>query len=146
MDRLFSRGEAAVVSGLSPRIIESWNTKGFHASCGVSAGPGHLSLYSFADVVAIRAARELKEAGISAPGIHLALGFIQTTSIASCRNRWLMVSASGVRIGSRGNAREGETLLNIGRVIKEAEEAAQRCPPMRKGGARQGSGRPRIAA
>ena len=61
----FSTGQAARLTGLSPRQLDHWDRKGFlKPSLEAARGYGSKRRYSFADVVRLRVAARLRAAGI----------------------------------------------------------------------------------
>jgi DNA-binding transcriptional MerR regulator len=70
----FSTREAATVTGVSHRTVDYWaRTKLIVPSIADAHGVGTDRTYSFDDLLALHAARELREAGISTRMLRLAL-------------------------------------------------------------------------
>jgi DNA-binding transcriptional MerR regulator len=66
MDDAFTAGQAVRVSGLPYPVLDYWAKSGFIVpSVTAAAGSGSQRRYSFRDIVALRVARELRDAGIS---------------------------------------------------------------------------------
>jgi DNA-binding transcriptional MerR regulator len=62
----FSFGQVAALSDIKPRTLDHWAATGFLApSIKAAVGTGTRRVYSFSDVVAARAAKALRSAGIS---------------------------------------------------------------------------------
>lgn len=61
----FSTGQAARLTGLTPRQLDHWDRKGFlKPSLEAARGYGSKRRYSFADVVRLRVAARLRAAGV----------------------------------------------------------------------------------
>lgn len=68
----FSTAEAAQIAGLPPRTIDYWARTGFIApSIADATGRGTERKYAFDDLVALRVARGLRNAGISMQALRL---------------------------------------------------------------------------
>jgi DNA-binding transcriptional MerR regulator len=65
-DQTFTTGKAARIAGVSHRTVDYWAKMGIVVpSITDTAGAGSTRLYDFGDLIALRAARELRDAGIS---------------------------------------------------------------------------------
>lgn len=68
---IFSTGQAAKIAGVAHRTVDYWATIGLIVpSVAESSGTGKTRLYDFSDLVALRVARELRNAGISAQALR----------------------------------------------------------------------------
>jgi DNA-binding transcriptional MerR regulator len=77
-NRGFSAGMAARASGVTYRSLDHWDKLGFLSpSLGQADGGGTARKYSFADLVALRAAKQLRDAGISLPKIRKAVDHLR---------------------------------------------------------------------
>jgi DNA-binding transcriptional MerR regulator len=75
MDGDFTAGQAVRVSGLPYPVLDYWAKSGFIVpSITTAAGSGSQRRYSFRDVVALRVARELRDAGISLQSLRKVIG------------------------------------------------------------------------
>ena len=62
----FTAGQAAKVTGLKYATVDYWDRSGFLSpSVAGAQGKGSDRVYSFQDLIALRVARQLREAGIS---------------------------------------------------------------------------------
>jgi DNA-binding transcriptional MerR regulator len=147
MQDSFSTGEAVRITGVSFRNIDYWaRTKFIPPSVAEAKGTGSERRYSFRDLVALRVARELREAGVSTQSLRRVVDFLRTrrglaNPLAECR---LIVTASDVQIAtSRGEImsalrRPGQTsfafVFDLGRTIGEMKkeiETGERKQPAR---------------
>src|SRR5689334_19087539 len=75
----FSTGEAVRITGVSFRNIDYWaRTKFIAPSIAEAQGTGTERRYSFSDLLALRVARELREAGISTRSLRRIVEFLRT--------------------------------------------------------------------
>lgn len=71
LKKSFSTSEAAQISGVSHRTVDYWaKTKLIVPSIADANGAGTDRLYNFDDLVALRVARELRQAGISTQSLR----------------------------------------------------------------------------
>ncbi len=75
--RTFERSEVAELFGISPRRLASW---GRHGIVGPSAKQGSRDVYTFADLVAVRTARGLVDAGFPIAKIRKAIEGLRAQS------------------------------------------------------------------
>jgi DNA-binding transcriptional MerR regulator len=74
----FSAGQAARITGVPYRTIDHWARTGFIVpSLAEAQGTGTARLYSFKDLVALRVARELRDAGVSTAALHRIVEFLR---------------------------------------------------------------------
>ena len=67
----FSTGDAVRITGVSFRNIDYWaRTKFIVPSVAEAKGTGTERRYSFSDLLALRVARELREAGVSTQSLR----------------------------------------------------------------------------
>ncbi len=69
--RVYSSRQAARISGLSPRQLAYWRKSGLLAPSHCTAG-GH-ARYTFTDLIALKSARQLLDAGVSPQKLRHAL-------------------------------------------------------------------------
>jgi len=75
----FSAIEAAEIAGVPYRTLDYWATTGFIApSLADANGRGSERRYAFDDLVALRVARELREAGISVQALRIVVEKLRT--------------------------------------------------------------------
>src|SRR6266852_37189 len=75
----FSTGDAVRITGVSFRNIDYWaRTKFIAPSIAEAEGTGTERRYSFSDLLALRVARELREAGISTQSLRRIVEFLRT--------------------------------------------------------------------
>src|SRR6266700_7498201 len=71
LKKSFSTREAAQITGVSHRTVDFWaKTKLIVPSIADANGTGTDRLYNFDDLVALRVARELRQAGISTQSLR----------------------------------------------------------------------------
>jgi DNA-binding transcriptional MerR regulator len=99
----FSTGEAVRITGVSFRNIDYWaRTKFIVPSIADAKGTGTERKYSFADLLALRVARELREAGVSTQSLRRVVAFLRTRKglthpLAECR---LIVTGTDVQVAT----------------------------------------------
>jgi len=143
----FSTGDAVRITGVSFRNIDYWaRTKFIAPSIAEAHGTGTERRYSFSDLLALRVARELREAGVSTQSLRRVVEFLLTRKglthpLAECR---LIVTGADVQIAtSPGKIMSalrapGQTsfafIFDIARTVEEMKqeiEASERKPPAR---------------
>ena len=98
----FSTGEAVRITGVSFRNIDYWaRTKFIAPSIAEAQGTGTERRYSFLDLLALRVARELREAGVSTHSLRRVVEFLRTrkglTNLAQCH---LIVTGADVQVAT----------------------------------------------
>jgi len=99
----FSTGEAVRITGVSFRNIDYWaRTKFIAPSVAEARGTGTERRYSFTDLLALRVARELREAGVSTQSLRRVVDFLRTRKapthpLAECR---LVVTGDDVQVAT----------------------------------------------
>ena len=74
----YPSGQAARIAGVSYRTLDFWARSGFiEPSIVQSSGKGSDRIYSFQDIVAIRVAGKLREAGVSLQALRKVLQYLQ---------------------------------------------------------------------
>jgi DNA-binding transcriptional MerR regulator len=134
----FSAGEASRIAGVPYRNIDHWaRTKFIVPSISDANGTGTERKYAFDDLVALRVARELRQAGISTQALRRVVQFLkvkrgQRNPLAESR---LVVVGSDVQMVN--GCKELESLLNrpgqavfafmldLGRTVKEIKRDVQ---------------------
>jgi DNA-binding transcriptional MerR regulator len=143
----FSTGEAVRITGVSFRNIDYWaRTKFIVPSIADARGTGTERRYSFSDLLALRVARELREAGVSTQSLRRIVDFLRTRKgltnpLSECR---LIVTASDVQVATSREkvmsalARRGQTSLafvfDLARTVDEIKhdiDAPKRKPRAR---------------
>jgi DNA-binding transcriptional MerR regulator len=69
---------AAKLGGVTPKTLETWRTIGFLAPSTPAPRRGMSATYTFRDLVAIRVASELREAGIGVPGLKRVVKYLRS--------------------------------------------------------------------
>src|SRR4051812_21470747 len=96
----FSTGDAVRITGVSFRNIDYWaRTKFIVPSIAEAQGTGTERRYSFSDLVALRVARELREAGVSTQSLRRIVDHVRTRKgltnpLPECR---LIITGSDVK-------------------------------------------------
>ncbi len=147
----FSTGDAVRITGVSFRNIDYWaRTKFIVPSIAEAKGIGTERRYSFSDLLALRVARELREAGISTQSLRRVVEFLRarrgltrglTNSLAECH---LIVTGSDVQVATSREKimsallRPGQTsfafVFDLARTMddmKQEIETRERKPPAR---------------
>jgi DNA-binding transcriptional MerR regulator len=99
----FSTGDAVRITGVSFRNIDYWaRTKFIVPSIADARGTGTERKYSFSDLLALRVARELREAGLSTQSLRRIVDFLRTRKgltnpLAHCH---LIVTGSDVQVAT----------------------------------------------
>jgi len=99
----FSTGDAVRITGVSFRNIDYWaRTKFIVPSIAEAQGTGTDRRYSFSDLLALRVARELREAGVSTQSLRRVVDFLRTKKgltqpLAECR---LIVTGADVQVAT----------------------------------------------
>lgn len=148
----FSTGEAVRITGVSFRNIDYWaRTKFIVPSIAEAKGTGTERRYSFSDLLALRVARELREAGVSTQSLRRVVDFLRaeqtlTNPLAECR---LIVTGSDVQVATSAGKmmsalrRPGQTsfafVFDLARTVNEMKkqiEGSERKPIGRALGSR----------
>src|SRR4051812_28155085 len=131
----FSTGDAVRITGVSFRNIDYWaRTKFIVPSIADAKGTGTERKYSFSDLLALRVARELREAGVSTQSLRRIVDFLRarkglTQPLSECR---LIVTSSDVQVATSPEKimsallRPGQTSLafvfNLSRTVDEMKQ------------------------
>jgi DNA-binding transcriptional MerR regulator len=153
----FSTGEAVKITGVSFYNIDYWaRTKFIPPSIAEAEGAGTERRYSFSDLLALRVARELREAGVSTRSLRRVVEFLRTKKgltrpLAECH---LIVTGSDVLLATSREKivsalrRPGQTafafVFDLGRTMEEMMQeinTPERKPPARAS-ASQGARKP----
>jgi DNA-binding transcriptional MerR regulator len=74
----YSAGQASRATGVTYRCVDHWDKIGFISPSLVQAdGTGSARQYSFADLVALRAAKQLRDAGISLSKLQRVVDYLR---------------------------------------------------------------------
>jgi DNA-binding transcriptional MerR regulator len=153
----FSTGEAVRISGVSFRNIDYWaRTKFIVPSIAEAQGTGTERRYLFSDLLALRVARELREAGVSTQSLRRVVDFLRTRKnlthpLAECH---LIVTGSDVQVATSPERimsalrRPGQTsfafVFDLARTVDEMTrqiETRERKPPARASALQPARGR-----
>jgi DNA-binding transcriptional MerR regulator len=143
----FSTGEAVRITGVSFYNIDYWaRTKFIVPSIAEAQGAGTERRYSFSDLLALRVARELREAGVSTQSLRRVVDFLRTKKgltqpLAECR---LIVTGTDVQVATSPEKimsvlrTPGQTsfafVFDLARTVDEMKQeigASERKPPAR---------------
>ena len=143
----FSTGDAVRITGVSFRNIDYWaRSKFIVPSVAEAQGTGSERRYSFSDLLALRVARELREAGVSTQSLRRVVDFLRTRKgltnpLAECR---LIVTGSDVQVAASREKmmsallRPAQTsfafVFDLARTVDEMKheiETCERKPPAR---------------
>ena len=143
----FSTGEAVRITGVSFRNIDYWARTQFIApSIAEAKGTGTERRYSFSDLLALRVARELREAGVSTQSLRRVVEFLRARKglanpLAECH---LIVTGSDVQVATSPEKiisvlqRPGQTsfafVFDLARTVGEMKleiDTSGRKPPTR---------------
>lgn len=135
--RGFPTKVASRVSGVPMPTLHSWVHSGFIApSIMGAAGTGIVRVWSFRDLVALRTARRLRDAGVSLQSLRKAVAALRGFGIDGLASARLVISGEDVLL-AHGDAELGAQLTSLLRhpgqramhlvviadVIRELEEA-----------------------
>jgi len=154
----FSTGDAVRITGVSFRNIDYWaRTKFIVPSIAEAQGTGTDRRYSFSDLLALRVARELREAGVSTQSLRRVVDFLRTKKgltqpLAECR---LIVTSADVQVATSPEKimsvlrTPGQTsfafVFDLARTVdemnQEIEVSERRKPPARASAAQPVRGR-----
>ena len=134
----FSAGEASRLTGVPYRTLDHWaRTKFIIPSVSEATGTGSDRQYAFNDLVSLRVAHELRQAGISTQALRLVVDYLKkhkglTNPLAEAR---LVVVGSDVKLWSKCEEltsllkQPGQAafafLLDIGRTAQEIRKDVQ---------------------
>ncbi|HTS59257.1 MAG TPA: MerR family transcriptional regulator [Terriglobales bacterium] len=144
----FSTGDAVRITGVSFRNIDYWaRTKFIAPSIAEAQGTGTERRYSFSDLLALRVARELREAGVSTQKLRRVVEFLRTRKtltthpLAECR---LIITGTDVHVATSPEKimsvlrTPGQTsfafVFDLARTVDEMKEeigGSERKPPAR---------------
>jgi DNA-binding transcriptional MerR regulator len=143
----FSTGDAVRITGVSFRNMDYWaRTKFISPSIAEAQGTGTERRYSFSDLLALRVARELREAGISTRSLRRIVEFLKTRKgltnpLADCH---LIVTGDDVQAVTSPKEimsalrSPGQTsfafVFDLGRTVEEMRQeidSSERKPPAR---------------
>jgi DNA-binding transcriptional MerR regulator len=145
----FSTSQTATLTGVNGPVLHYWNKTGFLLpSVARAKGSGTRRRYSFTDLLALRVARELRDAGIPLQGIRKAVGYLQAEGYASPLTECFLVAdpaGKDVFVKKGGEVlsclrEKGQRMLclvvDLDCVRSEVEEAVHRldAPSPAKGG------------
>lgn len=102
--------QAARLTGLGYARLDSWDRSGFISPALVgSHGKGHSRRYSFRDLVALRVARELRDAGISLQGLRKVVAVLREQEGVEhpLASTWLVTDGHDVFI------RRGDEVMSV---------------------------------
>jgi DNA-binding transcriptional MerR regulator len=136
----FSTGDAVRITGVSFRNIDYWaRTKFIVPSIAEAQGTGTERRYSFSDLLALRVARELREAGVSTQSLRRVVDFLRARKglrnpLTECR---LIVTGSDVQVATSRDTimstllRPGQTsfafVFDLGRTVDEMKHEIANC-------------------
>jgi DNA-binding transcriptional MerR regulator len=149
----FSTGDAVRITGVSFRNIDYWaRTKFIVPSIAEAQGTGTERKYSFSDLLALRVARELREAGVSTQSLRRVVEFLRTRKglthpLSECR---LIITGTDVQIATSPDKimsvlrAPGQTafafVFDLARTVDEMKQEmvdTERKPPTRASGAQR---------
>lgn len=153
----FSTGDAVRITGVSFRNIDYWaRSKFIVPSIAEAMGTGTERRYSFADLLALRVARELREAGVSTQSLRRVVEFLRARKslihpLAECR---LIITGADLQVATSREKimsallRPGQTsfafVFDLARTVDEMKreiETRERKPPARASALQPSSGR-----
>lgn len=143
----FSTGDAVRITGVSFRNMDYWaRTRFIVPSIAEANGTGTERRYSFSDLLALRVARELREAGVSTQSLRRVVDFLRsrkrlTNPLAECH---LIVTGADVQVATSPQKvmsvlrTPGQTsfafVLDLARTVDEMKQeikTRERKPPAR---------------
>ena len=114
----FSTGQAARLTGLSPRQLDHWDRKGFvKPSSAAARGYGSKRRYSFADVVRLRVAARLRAAGVGLARIQRCAEALERLGGDTADLGGVRLLVTGSRVLWARSDRELVDLLREGQLV-----------------------------
>ena len=114
----FSTGQAARLTGLSPRQLDHWDRKGFvKPSIAAARGYGSKRRYSFADVVRLRVAARLRAAGVGLARIQRCAEALERLGGDAADLGGVRLLVTGSRVLWARSDRELVDLLREGQLV-----------------------------
>lgn len=96
---LFTTPQASAVTGISQKVLEAWKRSGFigPSVLGTAGGHGQGHRYSYEDLIALRVARGLREAGISLQALRKVMARLRAEGLDQpFAKRWLVTDGVDV--------------------------------------------------
>lgn len=129
----FLTGEAALITGVPHRTLDYWaKTKLIVPSIADAKGIGTDRLYNRDDLLVLRVARELREAGIATAKLRKVISFLRKARNPFSESRYLAFGSSVVWVNASDEATDVLTdqgvlafVLELPRIAREVEERAQ---------------------
>jgi DNA-binding transcriptional MerR regulator len=115
-ERGYGVGIAAQVSGIKLRTLQRWADQGFIVpSVQQGKGKGSWDLFSFADLVALRAARRLREQGLSLQALKKAVVALRQLDTSASLAKYALVS-DGREVWTQTNGQPIALLRQPGQI------------------------------
>jgi DNA-binding transcriptional MerR regulator len=142
---IFSTGDAVRITGVSFRNIDYWaRTKFIVPSIAEAQGTGTERRYSFSDLLALRVARQLREAGVSTQSLRRVVEFLRMRKglmhpFSECR---LIVTSTNIQIATtpeklmvalRRARRPFAFIFDIARTVFDLQAAIEENGKRKKG-------------
>jgi len=116
--RGFRISEAARLTGLTERQLDHWDRTGiFQPSLAPAQGRGSARFYSFLDLVQLRAARKLLDAGLAVPRLRKHLAFLRESLREDRPVPEVLVTDGGDTILLADDLAPAADLLKAGRAV-----------------------------
>jgi len=116
--RGFRISEVARLTGLTERQLDHWDRIGlFQPSLAPAQGRGSARFYSFLDLVLLRAAKKLLDAGLAVPRLRKHLAFLRENLREDRPVPELLVTDGGDTILLADDLTPVRDLLNAGRAV-----------------------------
>jgi DNA-binding transcriptional MerR regulator len=137
--QVYSSGEAQRLVGVTQRQLAYWDTTGFiRPTVHVGAGKGSRRLYSYLDLVQLKTAKKLLDAGMSLQAVRKSIAFLQQLPGVDYPLAELVLVSDGRSIYAY---RESDVILDVLRrgqltcwipmrqVVREIDQAGGRESP-----------------
>ena len=129
--RAFTSRRACALTGLTPRQLQYWDERGFVSpSLRRRKGPGRRRLYNFRDLVSLRAAADLRRAGVSLQLIRGVVDHLRKLDYKhplselrfwSMDGRLYFEEAGTIREGRRPSQTIAEYVIPVGEIVRELD-------------------------
>lgn len=141
MDAGFTAGQAVVLTGVPYKTLDYWDRSGLLSpSVAHASGKGTDRIYSFGDLVALKAAWELRRSGITLQSLRKVLNDVRDIigSTQPLSNERLIVAGDDVVIARNddevisvlrqpGQLYMAKIVFNLGEVVETLHELVAAC-------------------
>jgi DNA-binding transcriptional MerR regulator len=133
LDKQFTAGQASVAAGVLYHHTNHWCKTGLiNPSVTRASGSDTIRVFSFADVVALRAIGQLREAGFGCESLSKVVKFLQNRNYTTVGRVYIVGNAAGnveevqprqLLAHIRGGAKGFAWVLDLEDLVREADKA-----------------------